>query len=481
MKKFNILFSIIFIVTCRFSDSLPESTLKVAIPSDVTSMDPLFGVDLVSSRVNRLIFRNLFTQINERVVPDLAESFSFPMPGVIHIRLKDIADTSGLPIKSSDVVYCIRRLISEDNPKKTFFSSIDSVEELNERDLVILFTGKKYKLLELLSLPGTSLYSEKNHKENQSFISYGDYTLTEWKRGNYLFLTSNRTGVDLPPYIHLRILTNSATGLFLFIRKRLDIFKIPYYLMENPFSKGTKIANVKGKSIQYATIQWGEPCFDAKFRLALNFAIDRKSVIQKVFHSQAEELYLAFPSEYTPDDLKLEKYKYSYNVEKAKKYLSESACYPKILERELDIRMRADDENKAKGLVIQQYLTDIGLKVKINPMEKAVLYKENGEKKGDITILTWYLDFDSTLNFVDPLFASDSVGNGGNRAFYSNEEIDNIISKSRIEGELEKEGQERIMEILSKENPWIYLWTIYENYMVSDKAFKYEYSENLLF
>jgi hypothetical protein len=37
------------------------------------------------------------------------------------------------------------------------------------------------------------------------------------------------------------------------------------------------------------------------------------------------------------------------------------------------------------------------------------------------------------------------------------------------------------MEILSKENPWIYLWTIYENYMVSDKAFKYEYSENLLF
>ena len=73
------------------------------------------------------------------------------------------------------------------------------------------------------------------------------------------------------------------------------------------------------------------------------------------------------------------------------------------------------------------------------------------------------------------------MGNGGNRAFYSNEEIDNIISKSRIEGELEKEDQERIMEILSKENPWIYLWTIYENYMVSDKAFKYEYSENLLF
>lgn len=482
MKIFNLLaFLILFSFNCRFTESLPENTLRVAIPSDVTSLDPLFGVDLVSSRVNRLIFRNLFTQINERVVPDLTESFSFPMPGVLHVRLKDLSDTRGKSIRSTDVIYCLKRLISEDNPKKSFFSPIDSVEEINERDLVILFTGKKYKLLELLSLPGTSIYSADAHKENQSFVSYGDYTLSEWKRGDFLFLISNRTGPDLPPYIHLRVLTNAATGLFLFIRKRLDIFKIPYYLMENPFSKGTKIANVKGKSIQYAAIQWGDPCFDANFRMALNYAIDRKSVIQKIFHSQADELFLAFPPEYTPDEFKLDKYKFSYNIEKAKKYLSQSACFPEILERELDVRMRADDENKAKGLVIQQYLTDIGLKIKINPMEKAALYKENGEKKGDITILTWYLDYDSTLNFIDPLFASDSMGNGGNRSFFSNEEIDQIIVKSRIEGELEKEDQERTMEILFKEIPWIYLWSIYENYMVSERAYKYEYSENLLF
>ena len=143
--------------------------------------------------------------------------------------------------------------------------------------------------------------------------------------------------------------------------------------------------------------------------------------------------------------------------------------------------MRADDENKAKGLAIQQYLVDIGLKVKINPMEKSSLYKENDEKKGDITLLTWYLDYNSSLNFIDPLFASDSKGNAGNRAFYENEEINEIIKKSRIEGELEEEDQQRVMEILFKENPWIYLWTIHENYMVSERAFKYEYSENLLF
>jgi len=134
---------VLFFSSCNFNDNLPEGTVRVAIPSDVTSLDPLKGIDLVSSRVNRLIFRNLFSQINERVLPDLAESFSFPMPGVLHIRLKNIVDTNGNQIKSSDVVYCIRRLITEENPKKSFFESIDSVEELNEKDLVILFTGKK--------------------------------------------------------------------------------------------------------------------------------------------------------------------------------------------------------------------------------------------------------------------------------------------------------------------------------------------------
>lgn len=466
---------------CRLTDNLPEGTVKVALPSDVSSLDPLFGVDLVSSRVNRLLFRNLFAQINERIVPDLAESFSFPMPGVLHIRLKNISDASGQTIKSSDVLYCIRRLKTEDNPKKSFFASIDSIEELNERDFVILFTGKKYKLLELLSLPGTSIYSEKSHKENGSFVSYGDYSLLEWKRGDFLFLKSNVNSKEVPPYIHLRVLTNASTGLFLFIRKRLDIFKVPYFLMENPFAKGNKIATVKGKSVQYATINWNDPCFDANFRKALNFAIDRRAVIDKVFHSQGDELFLAFPPEYTPKEGQKDIYKYSYNIEKAKKYLEKSACYPKIMERELDLRMRSDDENKAKGLVLQQYLTDIGLKVKVNPMEKAVLYKENDEGKGDITLLTWYLDYDSSLNFIDPLFAADSVGNGGNRAFYKNPEVDEIIAKSRIEGELELEDQTRILEILYRDNPWIYLWTIHENYLVSERAFQYQYTENLLF
>jgi peptide/nickel transport system substrate-binding protein len=475
------IFLIFIFQQCNFTESLPEGTIRVAIPSDVSSLDPLIGVDLVSSRVNRLIFRNLFTQINERVVPDLAESFSFPMPGVLHIRLRNITDTKGIPIQSSDVLYCLRRLIKEDNPKKSFYEPIHSIEELNEKDLVILFSGKKYKLLELLSQTGTSIYSEKAHKESGSFVSYGDYTLKEWKRGDYLFLSSNKNGPEQPPHIHLRVLTNSATALFLFIRKRLDIFKVPYFLMENPFSRGNKVASVKGKSIQYATIFWEDPCFDSNFRLALNYAIDRKSIIDKIFHTQADELYLAFPPEYTSDKLKNPNYKFSYNPEKAKEYLSKSSCYPKILERELDLRMRADDENKAKGLALRQYLVEIGLKVKINPMEKSSLYKENDEKKGDITLLTWYLDYDSTLNFIDPLFASDSKGNAGNRAFYENEEINEIIKKSRIEGELEEGDQQRVMEILFKENPWIYLWTIHENYMVSERAFKYEYSENLLF
>ena len=56
-------------------------------------------------------------------------------------------------------------------------------------------------------------------------------------------------------------------------------------------------------------------------------------------------------------------------------------------------------------------------------MEKAPLYKENGEGKGDLTLLTWYADYPSIWNFLDPVFHEKKLGNGGNRSFYTNSNI----------------------------------------------------------
>ena len=102
-------------------------------------------------------------------------------------------------------------------------------------------------------------------------------------------------------------------------------------------------------------------------------------------------------------------------------------------------------------------------------MEKAPLYKENGEGKGDLTLLTWYSDFDSVWNFLDPLFHPNKVGNGGNRSFYQNKDVGNILDKPF------KNNQDAIqaIEIIRKDKPWIFLWSIQENYLVSKEFLRY--------
>jgi peptide/nickel transport system substrate-binding protein len=241
-------------------------------------------------------------------------------------------------------------------------------------------------------------------------------------------------------------------------------------MSSHPTVEKENLKFIKGKSIQYIAINLTEECFDSHFRKSLNYSIDRKKIISTIFDSYAQEIYESFPEQYIPKNINLSNYKYDYNLSLAKEELKLSKCYPQILEREIDFRMRADDENKAKGPAIAQYLKSLGLKVKLKPMEKAPLYKENSQKKGDLTLLTWYIDYDSALNFIDPLFSSDSFGNGGNRAFFQNKEMDQIILKSRNNLYLSNIDQERAMQILRQENPWIFLWSLHENYLLPNKT-----------
>ncbi|MCB1178363.1 MAG: ABC transporter substrate-binding protein, partial [Leptospiraceae bacterium] len=363
---------------------------------------------------------------------------------------------------------------------KSNYNIIQNIEKINDKDIIINFSSSKEELLDLLSTVSSSIYYEDSHKKGE-FKSEGKFKLEKWVRNNFMILTENLNLPAIPPRIQLKFLQNSATAIFLFSRNELDLLKLPYHIASHPSLKDGKLNFVKGKSVQYVAINNTDECFDVHFRRAVNFGIDRKKIIEKVFDSFAEEVYFPFPERYLHKNISRDKYKLYFNLEKAKNELQRSRCYPYILNRELDFRMRGDDENKAKGLAITQNLRDIGLKVKINPMEKAPLYKENGQKKGDLTLLTWYIDFDSALNFIDPLFSSDSYGNGGNRSFYKNKAMDEIISKGRINYNLTEDLQIRSLDLLKKDYPWIFLWSIYEIYLVSPRLSENYQIEDLFF
>ncbi|MDX1959816.1 MAG: ABC transporter substrate-binding protein [Leptospiraceae bacterium] len=453
-----------FAIGCSKEETIENSKLNIGIPSDPSSLDPILVSDLVGKKLNYLIFKPLVSKSVDRSLVEETYSES----GKIFFRIKNILNSKSELLSFDDIIFCLQRIQSEKNPRKSFYSVIKKIVPIDSSNFYITYSNSKANLLDLLSHSSASIYSKTHFLKNGSFVSFGEFSLVEWKRNERIVLRSIDPNHKIKE-LNLIHNPNSFTGIYRFSISELDALKLPYYLLYHPIAKKNKIEKLKGRSIQYIAVNWKDTCFDQNFRLALNHSVDRKKILTKVFDDYAEETNLSFTNQYTFSENKNSGNHFLYDISLAKKFLENSKCASEIKTRELDFRLRADEENKIKGEVLLHYFKQLGLNTKLNFLEKAKLYKENGEGKGDLTLLTWYLDFDSSLNYIDPLLSSDSLGNAGNRSFYNNPEFQKIIDLSREKGELDASSQSKAIDILKQDLPWVFLWSIDETYLVSPK------------
>lgn len=404
--------------------------------------------------------------------------------------------SDGTELSARHVKESLDRLKNTAGPRKSRYSFLKEVNVLGEKDLELKISGGLRQAVEALSLPPAGIVccrrpgdSEPKPEspetlENNDIKIYprpGKYVLKEWKKNNYVLLERNPywKGEDLPKKIRLRILAAASTGVFLFSKGRMDLMRLPNFLLRNPNIRPENLTFRKGGGVQYVAIRAGEHCFDLPFRKALNAAVDPGLIVEKLLEGNAEPTIGPIPPIYLSSSLGrkfLSKNgealsERERSLDAAREFLKDSVCYPKILEREIDFRMRGDDENNANGAAIAGFLKNLGLKVKIRPMEKAALYKENAENKGDLTLLFWYADLPGAWNFIDPLFSGKDKGNGGNRAHYERAELETLFERARKSDSLDPESEtSEALRILVREVPWIYLWSPHETFLISEKA-----------
>lgn len=489
---------------CSSQEEDPEE-LILSIPSDPISLDPLFSTDLSSRTLGKFLYPFLFQKTPDgKPAYQLVESFQLSGGGKVRslkLKLRTHLLSNGEELKAQQVRESLQRLVNTPGPRKNQYSFIREINVLGTKKIELKIFGGLRQAVDALSLPPAGIVCCKNGEklEAESFETLekndilavpkaGKYLLKEWKKNNYILLEKNPHAVeDLPKKIRLRILASGSTGVFLFSKGRMDLMRLPNFLLKNPHIKKENLRFRKGRGVQYVAIRAEEPCFDLNFRKALNTAVNPNLVIQKLLEDNAEPTFGPVPlgsisqtkiQEILAGNQEIDSIQ-THSQEKAKEYLKKSICYPKILEREIDFRMRGDEENNANGLALAGFLKELGLKVKIHPMEKATLYKENAEGKGDLTLLFWYADLPGAWNFIDPLFSGKDKGNGGNRAHYENRELENIIAKARSSDSLNSETTEAL-QILVRENPWIYLWSPYEAFLISEKAKRYSSLEDYL-
>jgi len=295
-------------------------------------------------------------------------------------------------------------------------------------------------------------------------VGSGPYRLVEWKHGRSLTLIARDDYFEGRPRlkgISYRVIPEEMTAVMEFETGGFDVFLIPSaeYRRYTTAPKWKDLVFGKpGLDSYYLGLNCTRPPFnDLRVRKAVNLAIDRKRVLDTVFEKRGVLAAGPVPAG-------LWKYHegprsgdgYAYDPERAMRLIREAGAAG----TKIKIYISADPEVIDIAEVIQNYLSQAGLRPEITQLDWSALKQKVNEGEPDAFWLSWWADYPDPENFLYPLFHSGSVGPGGNRTRCVDPELDRLIETAqgtvdeRKRYHLYRQAENRII----KNAPWVFMW-----------------------
>lgn len=197
-----------------------------------------------------------------------------------------------------------------------------------------------------------------------------------------------------------------------------------------------------------------EPLNNKLVRQAINYAIDKQSIIDALYSGYATPAKNLIPPNYLGynDDVK----GYDYDPEKAKELLAE-AGYKDGFDIDLWVmpvsRPYMPDPEKVSEIV-QNNLDQVGIKVNIVREEWAPYLEKTSKGEQELYLLGWSGSNGDPDYFFDSLLHSKSIG-GENRNFYDNKEADKLFDQAKLTVDQEERANfyKQAQELLNEDAP----------------------------
>lgn len=393
------------------------------------TFNPCNTKDATSSSMAGILYDGLLTTnpVNGKVEPLLAKSFEIAGNDyIIHLR-HGIKWTDNTPITADDVMYTYEDVVFKGlgNPSTMDAMMIDGkLPQITKvDDYTIKFTTLKpfAPFLRQLSYPIVpkhyfKQYSDKGadvfnaflspNTKPDSIVSSGAFKLKEYVAAQRVIFVRNpnyykiNTEAKQLPYLDklvYLIVGDTNNEILKFEAKEIDVLSlkgdsVARYKGKEKFSDykiynlgadtGTlfmviNLNNRKNSSGKYYVESKKQKWFrDRDFRAAIDWAIDRKNMVQNVAFGVAEPLFTAeslnsiYLNKYIkghPSDKEVSK----KSLQKAGFVLRNNILYDKDGNRvEFDLYTNAGNlEREALGVMIKQDLEDLGMKVNFKPVE----------------------------------------------------------------------------------------------------------------
>lgn len=512
-----------------FEDNIDDTPIyggEIIVPLPYTiTLNPILATDRTLYAFSKLIFEGLFDVDSDLSVKNvLAESYSFDGDGtVLNITLRDnVKWHDGEDFTSNDVKFTIDALkyglssniLSNEMPdiiklsySLKYLKEVKVIDELNLRLTFDRAYGNALEGLIFPIVPSHIFVREKNIRiayeralkaDGYKAIGTGPYKVVENKKLKEVILESNKDYWKGEPYISKVIgksLKDEKLAITSFESGQIDLTtSLGVDWEKYAQNKKVDIYEFTSNKYEFLGFNFRNEMFMGEkgkgLRKAIAYAIDRQSIIEKVYlgHATRNDVPI-HPDSWLISD---EANSYGFNANKARQILTSAGWkdedkdgfFEDIDGNRLSLRLTTNSYNDLRretANIIANNLISIGIDVvkdyNENKGENVTEEIKNNQWEGlmqkitggnfDIVLLGWEMSYIPDLSFA---FHSSEINSGSNFLGYSNEKMDELLTLAQqtIRAEDKKRIYEDIQSLIIDELPYVSLFFTNSSVLVNN-------------
>jgi peptide/nickel transport system substrate-binding protein len=472
----------------------PPGVLIVGQIAEPKSLDPHAVTAVNDFRILMNVYDGLvrYKDGTLEVEPALAESWTISDDGTVYtFDLRDgVSFHDGSPLTAEAVKFNFDRMLDENHPfydtgpfpLSFFFSAIDSVTA-EDADTVTFTLKEPYApFLSNLAYPTGLIVSPEAVKQHgkdfgRNPSGTGPFRFAEWESNAKVVVVRNEDywgGAPALEAVVFRPITDANTRVAEMLAGGIDLMvEVP------PDSVATftddasyQVHEQAGPHVWFLILNAKEgPLADKKMRQAVNYAIDKKALVENVLQGTAEvaagptppAFAWAYNEELDP---------YPYDPAKAKSLIEEAGHAGAELTFYVTEGGSGMLDPVPMGAAIQADLAEVGLNVEIETYEwNTFLGKVNPglEGKADMAEMAWMTNDPDTLPYL--ALRSDAFPDKGgfNSGYYSNPEVDKLLEAARRSTDQEERAElyKQMQAIVHDDAPWAFIANWKQNAVAS--------------
>lgn len=469
------------------------STYTVAFSPEPDTLDPQKTGTAAAATILQYVGDELVAlSPKNTIVPDLARSYSVSKDGLTYTfnLRQDVTFQDGTPLDAAAYVATFKRLLDPATKAAVQAGRLGDVSEIKATGRYSFYIKLKspyaFLLYQLTDSNFIPLSPKALKAEGAGFgrkpVSTGPWMVDSWQTGSQIVLVRNpkyRWGPSFvkqgPPSISkivFRILLNSAAATDALQSGEVDQLALPPESVARIQSSNQytilKSLNAGVRFLEFNVTQ--PPFTDVRVRRALNYAVDKRAVVQVALNGLAipisgvlsPAMYGYWPG--------IKAYAPSYNPDKAVALLKQAGYTMQNGQMQKGgkpLAFTALNNNlpvfKQAGLVVQDQLKKIGVTMNIQTQEFAteIATIRKGKSQAD------FLGYNYPIPDIFYIwFHSSQIGTGFADSFYRDPALDALIVKMRTTADTAQRNAlvVRLEKYVSDKALWVPLWDEY-NYI----------------